>query len=146
MGRALIVGDLLLKSNMILPNRIRGSAGFTGIERLIPIVLVMIQFTQIATFIMIMPLGDRLRRELSLTSGQLVTVATSGFMVFAAARMVPAQAMLLTTVSPNIRGAFMSVNTSVCYPLFPVVFLFCSLAFSNRLMTAVKEFIEGPDR
>jgi predicted MFS family arabinose efflux permease len=48
-----------------------------------------------------------------LTSLWLATVATSGFMVFAAARMVPAQAMLLTAVSPNIRGAFMSVNTSV---------------------------------
>ena len=56
------------------PNRNRGSTGFTAIEKLILIVLVMIQFTQIATFIMIMPLGDRLRRELSLTPGQFGSV------------------------------------------------------------------------
>lgn len=74
MGRALIVGDLLLKSNIMLPNRNRGPTGFTAIERLILIVLVMIQFTQIATFIMIMPLGDRLRRELSLTPSQFGSV------------------------------------------------------------------------
>ena len=56
------------------PNRNRGSTGFTAIEKLILIVLVMIQFTQIATFIMIMPLGDRLRRELSLTPSQFGSV------------------------------------------------------------------------
>ncbi|MCE9566781.1 MAG: MFS transporter [Planctomycetes bacterium] len=35
------------------------------------------------------------------------------FMVFAAGRMVPAQAMLLGTAQPRNRGAFMSLNTSV---------------------------------
>ena len=34
-------------------------------------------------------------------------------MVFSAGRMVPAQAMLLGTAEPRIRGAFMSVNTAV---------------------------------
>lgn len=43
----------------------------------------------------------------------LATAVTSGFMVCATARMVPAQAMLLSVVSPNIRGAFMSLNSAV---------------------------------
>lgn len=37
----------------------------------------------------------------------------SGFMVFAAGRMVPAQAMLLGVSGPATRGAFMSLNTAV---------------------------------
>jgi predicted MFS family arabinose efflux permease len=43
----------------------------------------------------------------------VVTLATSAFMVFAAGRMVPVQAMLLGVPRPRNRGAFMSVNTSV---------------------------------
>ncbi len=34
-------------------------------------------------------------------------------MVFAAGRMVPAQAMLLGSAEPRVRGAFMSLNTAV---------------------------------
>jgi len=41
------------------------------------------------------------------------TLALSGFMVFAAGRMVPAQAMLLGTAIAKNRGAFMSLNTAV---------------------------------
>lgn len=37
----------------------------------------------------------------------------SAFMVFAAGRMVPVQAMLLGVAAPRNRGAFMSVNTAV---------------------------------
>jgi predicted MFS family arabinose efflux permease len=37
----------------------------------------------------------------------------SGFMVFSAGRMVPAQAMMLGTCEPRVRGAFMSLNTAV---------------------------------
>lgn len=43
----------------------------------------------------------------------VAAVAVSGFMGFAAARMVPAQAMLLGVAAPAVRGAFMSLNTSV---------------------------------
>jgi predicted MFS family arabinose efflux permease len=39
--------------------------------------------------------------------------AVSAFMVCAAGRMVPAQAMMLGAARPAIRGAFMSLNTSV---------------------------------
>ena len=43
----------------------------------------------------------------------VAAAAVSGFMVFAAARMVPAQAMLLGASAPAVRGAFMSLNTPV---------------------------------
>ena len=41
------------------------------------------------------------------------TLALSLFMVCAAGRMVPAQAMLIGVAAPQIRGAFMSLNTAV---------------------------------
>ena len=40
-------------------------------------------------------------------------LAVSGFMVFAAGRMVPAQALILGVARPEQRGGFMSLNTSV---------------------------------
>ena len=40
-------------------------------------------------------------------------IALSGFMVFAAGRMVPVQAIVLGVPLPRNRGAFMSLNTSV---------------------------------
>ncbi|MBY0455993.1 MAG: MFS transporter, partial [Gemmataceae bacterium] len=40
-------------------------------------------------------------------------LATSGFMVAAAGRMVPVQALLLGVAAPQNRGAFMSLNTAV---------------------------------
>jgi predicted MFS family arabinose efflux permease len=40
-------------------------------------------------------------------------LAVAGFMVFAAGRMVPAQAMMLGASTPAVRGAFMSLNTAV---------------------------------
>lgn len=43
----------------------------------------------------------------------LATVALSGFMVLAAGRMVPAQAMLLGASTAKNRGAFMSLNTAI---------------------------------
>lgn len=43
----------------------------------------------------------------------IATLAMGIFMVFAAGRMVPAQAMLLGASPPAVRGAFMSLNTSV---------------------------------
>jgi predicted MFS family arabinose efflux permease len=43
----------------------------------------------------------------------VATLAISGFMVFAAGRIVPAQAMLLGTAEPRVRGGFMSLNTAV---------------------------------
>jgi predicted MFS family arabinose efflux permease len=43
----------------------------------------------------------------------VAAITMSGFMVFAAGRMVPVQAMLLGVAAPKNRGAFMSVNTSV---------------------------------
>jgi predicted MFS family arabinose efflux permease len=43
----------------------------------------------------------------------VAAAALSLFMVFAAGRMVPAQAMLLGTAEPRVRGAFMSLNTAV---------------------------------
>ncbi len=47
------------------------------------------------------------------TSLWLAAVVVSGFMVFSAGRMVPAQAMMLGTCQPRVRGAFMSLNTAV---------------------------------
>ena len=47
------------------------------------------------------------------TSLWVATAAIGGFMVFAAGRMVPAQAMLLGTAAPRVRGSFMSLNTAV---------------------------------
>lgn len=43
----------------------------------------------------------------------VAAVTMSAFMVFAAGRMVPVQAMLLGVAAPKNRGAFMSVNTAV---------------------------------
>jgi predicted MFS family arabinose efflux permease len=43
----------------------------------------------------------------------VATLAMSGFMVTAAGRMVPVQALLLGVARPENRGAFMSVNTAV---------------------------------
>ncbi|MBP3960128.1 MFS transporter [Gemmata sp. G18] len=43
----------------------------------------------------------------------VAVVVMSGFMVAAAGRMVPVQALLLGVAQPKNRGAFMSVNTSV---------------------------------
>jgi predicted MFS family arabinose efflux permease len=43
----------------------------------------------------------------------VATVVLSAFMVFSAGRIVPAQAMLLGTAEPRVRGAFMSLNTAV---------------------------------
>ena len=43
----------------------------------------------------------------------VAVLVMSGFMVCAAGRMVPVQAMLLGVPAPKNRGAFMSVNTSV---------------------------------
>jgi MFS transporter, DHA1 family, inner membrane transport protein len=43
----------------------------------------------------------------------VVAVAASAFMVFAAGRMIPVQAMLLGVPHPKNRGAFMSVYTTV---------------------------------
>src|SRR6185369_16149982 len=43
----------------------------------------------------------------------LAAAAISGFMVTAAGRMVPVQALLLGVARPENRGAFMSVNTAV---------------------------------
>ncbi len=51
----------------------------------------------------------------NLPSGPLwvASLVMGAFMVFAAGRMVPAQAMLLGASRPAVRGAFMSLNTSV---------------------------------
>jgi predicted MFS family arabinose efflux permease len=43
----------------------------------------------------------------------VATLALAAFMVFSAGRVVPAQAMLLGTAEPRMRGAFMSLNTAV---------------------------------
>ncbi|MFO0825994.1 MAG: MFS transporter [Gemmataceae bacterium] len=43
----------------------------------------------------------------------MAAMALSMFMVFTSGRMVPAQAMLLGTAQPRVRGAFMSLNTAV---------------------------------
>ncbi len=43
----------------------------------------------------------------------VMTLVVAAFMVFAAGRMVPAQAMMLGAAKPSVRGAFMSLNTSV---------------------------------
>lgn len=43
----------------------------------------------------------------------VATIALSGFMVFAAGRMVPIQAIMLGVPRPQNRGAFMSLNTSI---------------------------------
>ena len=43
----------------------------------------------------------------------VATLVVSAFMVFSAGRIVPAQAMLLGTAEPRVRGAFMSLNTAV---------------------------------
>jgi predicted MFS family arabinose efflux permease len=43
----------------------------------------------------------------------VAVITMSAFMVFAAGRMAPVQAMLLGVPAPKNRGAFMSVNTSV---------------------------------
>jgi len=43
----------------------------------------------------------------------VATIALSAFMVFAAGRMVPIQAIMLGVPRPQNRGAFMSLNTSI---------------------------------
>ncbi len=43
----------------------------------------------------------------------VATAALSVFMVFASCRIIPAQALLLGAAAPRVRGAFLSVNTSV---------------------------------
>jgi predicted MFS family arabinose efflux permease len=39
--------------------------------------------------------------------------AASGFMVFASGRMVPAQAMMIGSATPQLRGAFLNLNSAV---------------------------------
>lgn len=51
--------------------------------------------------------------NVSHTSLGLAAVIMSLFMVFAAGRMVPAQAIMLGVARPEVRGGFMSLNTSV---------------------------------
>ena len=59
----------------------------------------------------------------------VATLVLSAFMVFSAGRIVPAQAMLLGTARPQVRGAFMSLNTAVQHlgsaaaPLLAAVFM-----------------------
>jgi predicted MFS family arabinose efflux permease len=43
----------------------------------------------------------------------VAAAAITAFTVFSAGRMVPAQAMLIGTAQPRVRGAFMSLNTGV---------------------------------
>jgi predicted MFS family arabinose efflux permease len=43
----------------------------------------------------------------------VAAVMMSLFMIFAAGRMVPAQAMLIGVAAPRLRGSFMSLNTAV---------------------------------
>lgn len=45
----------------------------------------------------------------------LAIAVASGFMTFASSRVVPAQAMMLRAADPNVRGAFMSLNTAVSH-------------------------------
>lgn len=45
----------------------------------------------------------------------LAIVVASAFMTFASSRIVPAQAMMLRAADPNMRGAFMSLNTAVSH-------------------------------
>lgn len=51
--------------------------------------------------------------QLAVLSFWLAAAVISGFMVAAAGRMVPAQAMILGASAPAVRGAFMSLNTAV---------------------------------
>ena len=51
--------------------------------------------------------------NLGLISLWIAALAVSGFMVAAAGRMIPAQAMMLGASVPATRGAFMSLNTAV---------------------------------
>jgi predicted MFS family arabinose efflux permease len=43
----------------------------------------------------------------------IAALVVSGYMVFSAGRIVPAQAMMLGACEPRVRGAFMSLNTAV---------------------------------
>ncbi len=43
----------------------------------------------------------------------VAAAALSGFMVFASGRIIPAQAMMIGSAQPQVRGAFMSLNTAV---------------------------------
>lgn len=43
----------------------------------------------------------------------VAAAALSAFMVFSAGRIVPAQAMMIGSAQPRVRGAFMSLNTAV---------------------------------
>jgi predicted MFS family arabinose efflux permease len=45
----------------------------------------------------------------------IAVIATTFFMVLASGRSVPAQAMMLQASDPNLRGAFMTLNTSVTH-------------------------------
>lgn len=45
----------------------------------------------------------------------LAIVVASAFMTFASSRVVPAQTMMLRAADPNMRGAFMSLNTAVSH-------------------------------
>ena len=65
----------------------------------------------------------------------VAALIVSAFMMFAAGRMVPAQAMMLGAAKPAVRGAFMSLNTSVQH-------------FATGLAPTIAGaiLIEGPDR
>lgn len=65
----------------------------------------------------------------------VAALATAAFMTCAAGRMVPAHAMLLGVAKPSVRGAFMSLNTSVQH-----------LATGLAPTIAGWILVEGPDK
>jgi predicted MFS family arabinose efflux permease len=65
----------------------------------------------------------------------VATLVIGAFMVAASGRMVPAQAMLLGTAAPRVRGAFMSLNTAVQH---------AATGLAPALAGAI--IVEGPDK
>jgi predicted MFS family arabinose efflux permease len=73
--------------------------------------------------------------NLTVISLWIAALAVSGFMVCAAGRMIPAQAMMLGASVPATRGAFMSLNTAVQH-----------LATGLAPMIAGAIIVETPDK
>ena len=98
-------------------------------ERLILLVLATVQFTSIVDFMVIMPLAPELKRAIGLTTDRfamvvaaytlaaglagLISTLLSATMLSNGGRMVPAMAMITSSVVPRLRGGFMGANSAI---------------------------------
>ena len=108
-----------------LPNRPAPLAPITRAEWVLILVLVAIQFTHMVDFVIIMPLGDRLRHELSITPPQF------GYIVAAYAWAAGVASLLATFVMDRLDRRTVLLTM---YAGFGLSTLFCGLAPNYEIL------------